>query len=64
MASEEIRKYKKLLIKYFREKFPEKLKYQPKVIEVNRDNVVFGMTKHMGSLVLSKDILKSKSSVN
>lgn len=47
MESEEIKKYQRLLIYYFQKDHPEKLKYQPKVIEVNQDNVVFGMMKLM-----------------
>lgn len=39
-------------MQYFRNNYPEKLRYQPKVIEVNQDNEVFGMTKHVGILTL------------
>ena len=57
MESEEIKKYQRLLIIYFQKNHPEKLKFQPKVVEVREDYVAFGMIKHMGRLVLSKDIL-------
>lgn len=52
MKNEKIRKYQSLLISYFQKNHPEKLKYQPKVIEINQDNEVFGMTKHVGILTL------------
>lgn len=54
MESEEIRKYQRLLITYFQKNHPEKLKYQPKVIEVNEDKVVFGLIKCIGRLQISK----------
>lgn len=57
MEKEETKKYQRLLIRYFKEQQPEKLKYQPKVIEVNQDQLVFGMTKHMGVFSFHKDYL-------
>ena len=65
MEREEIKKYQRLLIRYFRNNFPEKLKYQPKVIEVTEDKVVFGMMKCMGRLQISIEMLESqKSKIN
>lgn len=52
MVNEEIQKYQRLLIYYFQKNHSEKLKYRPKAIEVNQDNEVFGMTKHVGILTL------------
>lgn len=57
MESEEIKKYQRLLIKYFQKNHPKKLRYQPKVIEAREGYVVFGMMKHIGLLNLSKDYL-------
>lgn len=57
MESEEIKKYKRLLITYFQNNHPEKLRYQPKVIEVKEYEVAFGMLKCTGILLLSKVIL-------
>lgn len=54
MESEEIIKYQRLLIRYLKENHPEKLPFQPKVIEVNKDAVVFGMLKCFGRLQISK----------
>lgn len=36
MVNEEIQKYQRLLMQYFRNNFPEKLKFQPKIIEVQK----------------------------
>lgn len=57
MSSQEIKKHHRLLILYFKENHPEKLKLQPKVIEVRKDEVVFGMMKCMGRLRISMEKL-------
>lgn len=36
MVNEEIKKYQRLLMQYFRNNFLEKLKFQPKIIEVQK----------------------------
>jgi len=42
------------LIEYITKTQPEKLKFNPKVIEVKDDVIIFGMERHMGRLTLSK----------
>ena len=59
MNAKEIKKYQRLLIRYFQKNHPEKLAFQPKVIEVKEDEVVFGMLKCMGRLRISRENLIS-----
>jgi hypothetical protein len=56
MEREEIKKYQRLLIQYFKKSHPEKLKFQPKVIEFRKHKVVFGMMKHMGRCSIKRQI--------
>ncbi|MFN5422513.1 MAG: hypothetical protein ACK5AO_04535 [bacterium] len=35
-------------------KHPDKLMYNPQIIEITLDDIVFGMNKHMGRLHVSK----------
>jgi translation elongation factor EF-1beta len=42
------------LIEHIKNTQPEKLKFNPTIIEVKDDEIIFGMEKHMGRLVLSK----------
>jgi hypothetical protein len=42
------------LIEYITNTQPEKLKFNPTIIEVRNNDIIFGMEKHMGRLVLSK----------
>jgi len=58
MENEEIRKYQRLLMEYFRENHPEKLLFNPIVIEVTETKVKFGLLKHNGVLVLPKKFLE------
>jgi len=54
MKNEEIKKYQRLLILYLREKHPEKLPFNPRVIEVTETHIKFGMLKHMGRFIIYK----------
>jgi len=47
------------LIEYITKTQPEKLKFNPTIIEVKDDEIIFGMEKHMGRLILSKKQLKN-----
>ena len=38
-----------LFIKFFEEHHPEKLKYNPKIVEIVGNNVVFKMNEYKGS---------------
>lgn len=59
MENEEIRKYQRLLILYFRENHPEKLLFNPRVIEVTETHIKFGLLKHMGRMRISKRTLNT-----
>lgn len=39
---------------YINQNHPDKLKYNPRLLEVTKDHISFGMKKHMGILILSK----------
>ncbi len=39
---------------------PEKIKFNPKFIEIKNGNVIFGMTKHMGRLSISVETINSE----
>jgi hypothetical protein len=39
---------------YIIQNHPDKLHYNPKLLKVTKDNISFGMKKHMGVLILSK----------
>ena len=43
----------KMLIKYLTKTNPDKLDFNPRVIEIHEDRVVFGMRKHYGRLYMS-----------
>ncbi len=43
------------LIEYITKTQPEKLKFNPTIIEVKDNQIIFGMEKHMGRFVLSKN---------
>jgi hypothetical protein len=45
------------LVEYMKVTDPEKLKFNPKIIEVNENKIVFGMKKHYGHLHLSKKLI-------
>lgn len=45
------------LLHYFKVKHPEKIKYNPKIISLSEDRILFGMRKHYGQLSLSKKII-------
>ena len=51
--------YQHLLIKYIQKKAPDRLKFNPRVSEVNKDIVKFGMVKHMWSLHIDRRTLDS-----
>lgn len=42
------------LIEHIKNTEPEKLKFNPTIIEVKDDEIIFGMERHMGRLILSK----------
>ena len=46
--------WERILLEYLTQNHPDKLKYNPKLIGVTKDHVVFGMKKHMGWLWLTK----------
>lgn len=48
---------KKLFVEFLTENFPEKLKFNPTIIEYNDKIVKFGMEKHYGILNLSAEKL-------
>lgn len=52
-----IEKYQELLEKYFMATDPRKLSFNPTVIEIRKDEIVFGMSKHYGRLITDKNIL-------
>lgn len=52
------RYWQRKLINYIKLTEPEKLKYNPKLIEIKNDKVYFGMRKHYGILVIDKKNLK------
>jgi hypothetical protein len=39
---------------YMKKKHPNKLIYEPKICEITKDEIRFGMKKHMGVFILSK----------
>jgi hypothetical protein len=47
------------LIEYITKTQPEKLKFNPKIIEVKENEIVFGMNNHMGRLIVSKKLLNN-----
>ena len=59
MKNEKIRKYQRLLMQYFKKSHPEKLRLNPRVLEVTKTHVKFGMQKHFGILSLHKITLES-----
>lgn len=59
MVNEEIQKYQRLLIQYFKKSHPEKLRLNPRVLEVTKTHVKFGMQKHFGILLIHKITLES-----
>lgn len=48
---------KKLFVEFLTENFPEKLKFNPTIIDYNDKTVKFGMKKHYGILNLSAEKL-------
>ena len=52
------RYWQRKLINYIKIVEPEKLKYNPTLIEVKNNKVYFGMKKHYGRLVIDKNKLK------
>lgn len=53
---------KKLFVEFLTENFPEKLKFNPTIIEYNDKIVKFGMEKHYGILNLSAEkLIKTKT---
>jgi hypothetical protein len=51
------------LIDYITKTQPEKLKFNPSIIEITDNHIIFGMEKHMGRLILSKSELETKDSI-
>jgi hypothetical protein len=49
--------WKLALSRYMAKKHPEKLIFNPRLIEVTEHHVRFGMRKHYGTLRLSKKII-------
>lgn len=45
-------------------KHPDKLKFNPKIIELNQDHLVFGMQKHMGRFLVSKRVILEDLNLN
>ena len=45
--------YQRKLIEFIKEKNPDKLKFNPTVIKIQNDQLIFGMKKHYGRLVMS-----------
>jgi hypothetical protein len=45
------------LIRWIETEHPDKKEYNPKVIEVRENEIVFGMSKHFGRLIVSKETL-------
>jgi len=50
-------KWQRLLIRYIVRESPEKIKFNPRLIEVHSDKIIFGMEKHYGRLVLGVEKL-------
>lgn len=50
-------KWQRLLIRYIVRESPEKIKFNPRLIEVHSDKIIFGMAKHYGRLVLGVEKL-------
>ena len=45
--------YQSKLVEYLKANNPEKLKFNPTVIKIQNDQLIFGMEKHHGRLVMS-----------
>lgn len=42
------------LINYLKKTDPDKLKFNPQVIDIKEDYIIFGMNKHIGRLTIKK----------
>lgn len=51
--------YQMLLIRYFEKYNPNKLVFNPRVIELRYENLSFGMRKHYGILNIKKELLEA-----
>ncbi len=49
-----IEEYQVKLINYLRKTDPDKLKFNPQVIDIKDDYIIFGMNKHIGRLTIKK----------
>jgi hypothetical protein len=45
--------YQRKLVEYLKANNPEKVKFNPKVIKIQNNQLFFGMEKHYGGLVMS-----------
>ena len=45
--------YQRKLVEYIKANNPEKLKFNPRVINIQNEELIFGMEKHYGRLVIS-----------
>lgn len=45
--------YQKKLIEYLKTNNPDKLKFNPKILEIKNEQIIFGMEKHHGRLTIS-----------
>ena len=45
--------YQRKLVEYLKANNPEKLKFNPRVIKIQNEELIFGMEKHYGRLVIS-----------
>lgn len=46
-----------LFVDYFKLNHPEKLKFNPRIIEYNDEVIRFGMNKHQGVFVIAADTI-------
>jgi hypothetical protein len=49
-----IEEYQVKLINYLKKTDPDKLKFNPQVIDIKEDYIIFGMNKHIGRLTIKK----------
>jgi hypothetical protein len=51
--------FQMLLKKYYEERYPDDVRFEPTVIELRGDNVVFGLINQSGFSVIGKDVLNA-----
>ena len=49
--------YEIKLVEFLKINFPDKIKFNPKIIKITNDKIYFGMQKHYGRLIISKKSL-------